>query len=440
MCMERNFWFRAALILLVLSAFVYLATAVGRLWGYLGDLFLIIFFGWLVGSILIHFVSSMMRIPHMRRSLAIILVYLALITLIASFALYVIPATITQVIEISQMTQQYVPKLPNLLGNVDEILNRFSIEIGLQDRFQLESVGALINDAVIWVTEAANAINILQNVVSVLFRVTLVIILSFYIVLDGGSRLNKSLKVLPPKFEAEVRQILRTFDDTFHGYIRGLFIVSLIYGVGTASVMLATGLPAALPTAIMASLFLAVPFLGDWLALALPLLIAALAGDFVTFLIVLTVLLFIQQVMLNLLTPRILGKAVRMPAMLVIISILLGAKTAGVPGALLGVPAAAVFYSLAVTYGQRIIDRRQSESAATQTVRSQSRRSRTVIPPNYEEETGTSSPNPSIDDGPQPTAQGTPTPSNTESSEINVPPIPRTRKTPRPRRQYPPTA
>ena len=100
---------------------------------------------------------------------------------------------------------------------------------------------------------------------------------SFYSVLAGGRRLDESLKVLPPNAERETRFVLRTIDETLHGYIRGMLVVSLIYGVGTASVMLATGLPAALPVAIVSSVLLAVPFIGDWLALALPLIVAACA-------------------------------------------------------------------------------------------------------------------------------------------------------------------
>jgi len=128
-------------------------------------------------------------------------------------------------------------------------------------------------------------------------------------------------------------------------------------------VMATMGLPAAFPTAILSSILLMVPFIGDWLALILPLTIAALAGDFVTFLVVLAVLLFVQQVMLNLLTPRILGRAVRMPAMLVIVSVVLGARLAGVSGALLGVPTAGVLYTLAVHYGTGIRQRREARDA-----------------------------------------------------------------------------
>ena len=170
--------------------------------------------------------------------------------------------------------------------------------------------------------------------------------------------------MLPRNAERETRYVLGVIDETFRSYLRGMMLISLIYGVGTASVMLATGLPAALPVALVSSLLLAVPFIGDWLALALPLIIAALSGDFVKLITVLLVLLFIQQVMLNLLSPRILGSAVRMPAILVVVAVVLGARLAGITGALLGVPTMGVIYTLAVHYGMVIRQRREAEEQA----------------------------------------------------------------------------
>ncbi len=364
--MDRSRWFRVALVLISLSAVVYLVTALARLWSFMGDLILILFFSWLAGSLLLYFVNILTGIPHMRRPLAIFLVYLTLVLMVAGFAFLVIPATADQIAELAVIVPGYVERIPYTLARVDSFLVNIGIQVDLVNRYQLSSFDSVIAQATNYATE--NAASIAQVAASTLFAIGMVIVLSFYIVIDGGRRLNEALTVLPPAWEREVHLVLRTFDATFHGYMRGLLIVSLIYGVGTATVMLSTGLPLALPVAIVSSILLLVPFIGDWLALALPLLVAGLSGDFFTFIVVLAVLLFIQQVMLNLLTPRILGQAVRMPAMLVIISVVMGARLAGIWGAMLGVPAAAVLYSLAVTYGTRIREQRlareQAEEAA----------------------------------------------------------------------------
>ncbi len=355
---ERSFWVKAATISVVIAACVYLVQSLARLWGFMGDLIMIIFFGWLVGSVLIHFVNGLMNVPYMRRPLAIVLIYLALIILVADFVLLVLPAAANQLLDLVDNLPNLVGRIPNWLEGIEGFFSRFGMEIDLASRYRSEvSIEELLSQAVNYLAD--NVVSIVQAIGSALFRIGLVIVLSFYVVLDGGRRLNTALTVLPPKAEEEVRLVLRTFDGIFHGYIRGMLLVSLIYGVSVATIMMVTDLPAALPSAIIASLLLAIPFIGDYLALALPLIVAALAGDLVTFLIVLITLLFVQQIMLNLLTPRILGHAVRMPAGLVVVAVIIGARLADIPGALLGVPAGAVIYSLAIVYGTRVRQKRE---------------------------------------------------------------------------------
>ncbi len=360
---ERGFWFRTAVVVVSLSAIVFLFSALGRVWGFLGDLLLIFFLAYLAGSLVLHIVNDVMRVPHMTRPLAILLVYAAFIMLVAIFGLLVIPSLVAQVTELAELVPGYVDRAPELTQWAEDSLARAGIQYDLHDRIPLEDLSNLAATAAGAVAE--NALGILQRVVSLVFAVSLIVVISFYIVLDGGRRLHEALKVLPPRAEQEARFVLRTIDDTFYGYLRGMLLVSMIYGVGTAGVMIGTGLPAALPVALVSSILLAVPFVGDWLALALPLIVAAVAGDFITFIIVLGVLLFVQQVMLNLLTPRILGSAVRMPAMLVIIAVVVGARLAGLAGALLGVPTMGVIHALAVHYGMRIRVRREERENAT---------------------------------------------------------------------------
>ena len=359
---ERNFWFRTGVVVIAFSAIIFLIDAARRVWDFLGDLILVFFLAYLVGSLIIHTVRSLMHIPGMKRPLAILIVYLILLSIVAVIGALVIPATITQVIDLAEVIPDYVDRIPEFIETAEEYLARFDIQVDLTTLLQVEQLGSIA--AGLQESITSNAVGLLGNVVAVVFAVSLITVISFYVVLDGGRRLNEALKVLPRNAERETRYVLGVIDETFRSYLRGMMLISLIYGVGTASVMLATGLPAALPVALVSSLLLAVPFIGDWLALALPLIIAALSGDFVKLITVLLVLLFIQQVMLNLLSPRILGSAVRMPAILVVVAVVLGARLAGITGALLGVPTMGVIYTLAVHYGMVIRQRREAEEQA----------------------------------------------------------------------------
>ena len=356
----QGFWFRTALVVLTFALVIFIVDTLRRVWDFAGDLFLVLFLAYLVGSLIIHTVRSLMHIPGMKRPIAIGLVYLILIGIAAFIVLVVLPATVTQALDLVEVLPGYLERLPGFVERVERELLGYGINIDLLSRFQVESINERIEALGQMLTD--QAFNILQSVVAIVFAMSLVIVISFYIVLDGGRRLDEALKVLPPRAERETRFVLRTIDETFRGYLRGMLLISMIYGVGTAAVMLATGLPAALPVALISSLLLAVPFVGDWLALVLPLIVAATSGDFIKLLIVLGVLLFIQQVMLNLLSPRILGSSVRMPAMLVVVAVVVGARITGITGALLGVPTMGVIYTLAVHYGviiRRVRDLRE---------------------------------------------------------------------------------
>ncbi len=345
----QGFWFRTALVVLTFALVIFIADTLRRVWDFAGDLFLVLFLAYLVGSLIIHTAGALMHIPGMKRPIAIGLIYMALIGITAFIALVVLPATITQALDLVEVIPQYLEGLPAFIRRVDTELLRYGIDFDLSARFQVESINDRIEAIGQVITD--HSLDILQSVVSLVFATSLIIVISFYIVLDGGRRLNEALKVLPPRAERETRFVLRTIDETFRGYLRGMLLISMIYGVGTATVMLAVGLPAALPVALISSLLLAVPFVGDWLALVLPLIVAATSGDLIKVLIVLGVLLFIQQVMLNLISPRILGSSVRMPAMLVVVAVVVGARITGITGALLGVPTMGVIYALAVHYG-----------------------------------------------------------------------------------------
>jgi predicted PurR-regulated permease PerM len=140
----------------VFSAIVYLANALGRLWGFIGDLLLILFFAWLVGSVLIHVVNSLMRIPHMNRPLAIVLVYIGLITLIADFALIVIPSTIDQASQLSEQIPALVQGIRDGISRTDEILAGLGIEANLSERIQIQSMNDVGQQVQRWLTQPEN--------------------------------------------------------------------------------------------------------------------------------------------------------------------------------------------------------------------------------------------------------------------------------------------
>ena len=126
-------------------------------------------------------------------------------------------------------------------------------------------------------------------------------------------------------------------------------IQSLVGGVGTGVIMSALQVDYALLSAVVAALVLLIPFVGPVVAVVLPVTIALLTNpDVAVFLFI--ALLALQQVIFNVLAPRILSRQVGVHPLLVFFAVLTGARLAGVWGAIFGVPIVAVLTTMTSFY------------------------------------------------------------------------------------------
>jgi predicted PurR-regulated permease PerM len=172
--------------------------------------------------------------------------------------------------------------------------------------------------------------------------------LSFYLLLDGHRIAEGLVHLTPVAWRPEVRFFMASVDRTFGGFIRGQVIQGLIYGAGTGLIAALVGLNYALLLAILAGLLMLVPVVGAFLAIIPPLLVAGLQGGWGTLLLVALALIVLQQIVLNVVAPRVVGHAVGLHPLLFFLAMLVGLKVGGAAGALFGVPIAGVLNAMAL--------------------------------------------------------------------------------------------
>jgi hypothetical protein len=113
-------------------------------------------------------------------------------------------------------------------------------------------------------------------------------------------------------------------------------------------------LPYALVLSLLSGLVMLIPFIGPYLAVAPPVILAViLAPNTVWW--VFGLLFVLQALVINVLAPRILSQSVGIHPLLVFAAVLVGAKVAGAWGAIFGVPLAAMLYLLARAFYQRVV-------------------------------------------------------------------------------------
>jgi predicted PurR-regulated permease PerM len=151
-----------------------------------------------------------------------------------------------------------------------------------------------------------------------------------------GPRAAPHVAALSQKTWATLSEFIR--QQALVGFIDAVFI-----GIG----LLILGVPLVLPLAVLTFLGGFVPIIGAFVAGAFAVLIALVSQGFTTALIVLAIVVLVQQIEGNVLQPIIQGRGFNIHAGVVILAVTAGSSLAGIIGALLSVPIAAI---IAVIY------------------------------------------------------------------------------------------
>src|SRR5438105_8219506 len=350
--MIRDPWLRALSILGCAIAGVYL---IGLLWQVVeefADIILLFFLAWLVAFVLEPVVATLVegRLPRLA---AIGLTYLTLLAVSSMGVVLLVPALSLQIVEIARNLPTYVEQATSLLSSIQDSANAWLTGHGSPVLVDLKS--ALNPQELSRRADAlgppilSNAIGFATGAATLLAEVLIMLILSFYFMVDGARLADSLIAALPLRGQDDSRFLVASIHRAFAGFLRGQMIQSLVGGLGTGVIMSALQVDYALLSSVVAALVLLIPFLGPVLAVVLPVAIALLTHPEVTVYLFIA-LLALQQVIFNVLAPRILSQQVGLHPLLVFFAVLTGARVAGVWGAIFGVPIVAVLTTMISFY------------------------------------------------------------------------------------------
>jgi predicted PurR-regulated permease PerM len=177
--------------------------------------------------------------------------------------------------------------------------------------------------------------------------VLLSLVLTFFFVKDGERFARAFLRRVPSHRRDEARELLRRVWSTLSGYMRGTATNGVVNGTLMTVGLAILGVPLALPLGLLTFFGAFFPVVGAIVTGLLAALIALVAKGPVTAIIVVALTIAIHQIEGYLVGPLVLGRAVRLHAVVVLLALAIGGVLAGIVGALLAVPTAAV---IATTY------------------------------------------------------------------------------------------
>jgi len=348
----RDPWLRALSILGCAIAGFYLASLLWQVVEEFADIILLFFLAWLVAFVLEPVVGMLVE-SRMRRLAAIGLTYLTLLVLFSLGVILLVPALSLQVVDIARNLPTYVEQATTLLNGIQASANEWLIGHGSPVLVDLKSAldpAELSRRAdALGPPILSNAIGLATGAATLLVEVVIMLILSFYFMVDGARLAESLIVALPLRAQDDTRFLIASTHRAFAGFLRGQMIQSLVGGLGTGVLMSVLQVDYALLGSVVAALVLLIPFLGPVVAVVLPVTIALLTHPEVTVYLFLA-LLALQQVIFNVLAPRILSQQVGLHPLLVFGAVLCGARVAGVWGAIFGVPIVAVVTTMISFY------------------------------------------------------------------------------------------
>lgn len=176
---------------------------------------------------------------------------------------------------------------------------------------------------------------------SALVTLGVMLVLTFFFLKDGDRFLPWIRRTTGPNAGWHLTEVLTRTWNTLAGYIRAQAVVSLIDAIIIGLGLVFLGVPLAFVLAVLTFFAGFIPIVGAVTAGALAVLVALVSNGVTTALIVLALVIAVQQLEGNVLSPILQSKAMNLHPAIVLLSVTVGSSLFGIVGAFLAVPVAA---------------------------------------------------------------------------------------------------
>lgn len=248
---------------------------------------------------------------------AIILTYVSLFIILMGFGTYLAQP-------LTEQTRSLINQIPYILN----FLNIWGINEQLVMQ-QFSQVGAI----------SANIFRFLGSIFSNVFTVFTTVVMSFYLLLER-EHLHRHLGNFfsNPKLEKRIERFINRLEIQMGGWVRAQVILMIMVGVLNYLGFALLGIDYALALAIIAGFLEIIPNIGPTIAI-IPAAVAGFSISTTYGIAIIAWSIVVQQVENNILVPQVMSKSAGINPLLTIIGLLIGLSLAGIPGAILAVPA-----------------------------------------------------------------------------------------------------
>lgn len=288
-------------------------------------------------------------VKKLKRALGLVLTYLSAFAILAVIVWVIIPQLVSTIVGIAEKMPSFVNDAKSWIeGELNKSHINYSLpEITINWNNAAKNIVGVLQNSIS--TIFAGAINATTSIIGGVLDVVFGFVLSVYILAQkekiGRFTKNVINLIIGDKYTKQTVYIAAKASNYFSKFISGQLVEALILGTLCFIGMLIFRFPNALVISAIVTITALVPIVGAT--------VGVLSGGFIILvtnpikaLFFVVFMLILQQIEGNLIYPKVVGKVVGLPSVIVLSAVLVGGNIGGIFGALIGLPVAATLYAL----------------------------------------------------------------------------------------------
>ncbi|KLU66446.1 AI-2 transport protein TqsA [Desulfosporosinus acididurans] len=292
--------------------------------------------GFLLAYLMNPFVDGLEK-QGISRNKAIAVVFIVILIIIALAVFLILPIVYT---ELGKLVSILPATIQTINEEIEKFRNHFKAS-GLPDRVAMVIDQHLGQGEIILADRLNKVIAGLPGLLSTVTLYILSPVITIYLLADWKKISIRFYRLVPQRQRMEWRRLWQDISHTVRRFVRGdlavAVIVGLLIGIGVKLV----GMEYALLIGLICGVFDLIPYFGPVIG-AVPSVLLALTKSPGMALKVALVILVVQQIEGNIISPKLMGDSVGLHPLWVMFALLAGGEIAGFWGMLLAVPCAAV--------------------------------------------------------------------------------------------------
>lgn len=237
---------------------------------------------------------------------------------------------------------KFIVSLPGNLDRIEEQAWFLSLNERLDGALLpgLEWVQKTIADPSTWLFVGNGALKVGFGVANAVVGTLFVTVLTMYFVTSLEQMKGSFYALVPASRRDRVVEISEEIAASVGSYLSGMSILAALNATFTFLLLTFMNVPFAAVLGVLALPITMIPLVGSVISAAIVTVVALIASPS-TGLVVFLVMVAYMQIEAYILTPRIVGKAIKIPGSMVLIGAMVGGTLAGLLGALVACPASA---------------------------------------------------------------------------------------------------